>query len=136
MLAQTPPDAIQFMGWLGCLLFFLGIVRMLLWFVDRFKGKPANEQLAGEAGALAHRVSKLEADHQKSLERRQKMHEKIEGFDRSIREDIKDDLEKIYDEINKLRTGQAQLGTNDQHQNQHLVHIEAKLDRLIERKAH
>jgi len=62
----------------------------------------------------------IEANHREH----ENLFKKIGGMERGI-----------YDEINKLREGQSRNNTNDEHQNQHLVHIESKLDRLIERNA-
>ncbi len=88
---------------------------------------PAKREIGGQPIEVKGAVDWARRDVvDKHMESNHREHEnifkKIGGMERGI-----------YEEINKLREGQAKNNSNDQHQNQHLVHIESKLDRLIER---
>lgn len=50
-------------------------------------------------------------------------------------EEIKHETGQLHEKINKVALGTAHLQATTERQNQTLVHIEGKLDRLIERKS-
>lgn len=131
---MPPPDAGAFMTWLGCAAFALMLANQTFSLVSKFRGHPAPEQLKSTADEMTRRVQELEHSSAEAVERRRKMHEKIEATDRALREHTNQITEGIYKRINLMGERVAGLVRDTENQNHHLVHIETKLDRLIERK--
>lgn len=128
------PSSYQAIGWITVAIFALvGGINQVIRLVDRAKGSPPVEQLKMAGDAITHRVEKLEGSHMDGLDRRRKMHEKIESTEKRIQDETRKELNQVYGEINKLRESVAGLHRDTENQNRHLVHIESKLDRLIER---
>jgi hypothetical protein len=159
MFAAIDPNAPQWVGAIALTIFSLaGGMNQVAALIARWRGEPPSEVLKASADVMSnevltlkeamrnagtkleravqfdHRITHLEEESREAIARRRAMYQKIEQVEHILREEIKRELGGIYSEVNKLREGQASLEANDEHQNQHLTHIEAKVDRLIERR--
>lgn len=129
------PTHWQAFGWIAMVLFGLaGGINQVVRLVDRWKGHPPVEHLQINANELARRVTSLEQTAAEALERRRAMHDKIDRVKEEIREEVKTDLGGVYERLNTLTASVAGLHRDTEHQNRQLLHMDGKLDRLIERK--
>lgn len=137
MLAQLPdPGSFSAIGWLlaGLVALVVGI-NQIDDFLKRRRGQPANEELKGSADVIVARVAALEREAAEAMTRRRAMHAKIDDAEKRLREEVRKDTADLHEKINKVDRDVATLTAQNAAQNQHLAHIESKLDRLIERKS-
>ena len=123
----------QAAGWIASAFFLAGGINQVMRLVDRFKGNPPAEQLQINAQELARRVTALEESTTEASHQRRVMYEKVGSMKDEIRDEVKRDLGLVYDRLNKLSEGMAGLHRDTEHQTRELAHMNAKLDRLIER---
>lgn len=129
------PTHWQSFGWIAVAVFGLaGGINQVVRMVDRWRGHPPVEHLQINANELTRRVATLEHSASEAVERRRAMHDKIDRIKNEIREENKADFNQVYDRLNELSSSVARLHSDTEHQNRQLLHIDAKLDRLIERK--
>ncbi len=109
MITELPtPQSVELAGWCVCAVTVATGILIVLKLVDRLRGKephPPNEQLGASHAALGDRVSRTE---------------------NSIR--------NLYARTEAVQNTCTALQTATEMQNTHLSAIEAKLDRLIERR--
>jgi hypothetical protein len=131
------PSPVQLASWLGCFAFLLMIVNSGMKLVDRFRGHPPVEQLDQQvkSGHLHtdRRLQALEAANQEAVDRRRAIYSKIDGAEKAIREEMRTSIGTFQNQIGHVREEVAGLKRDTANQNTHLAHIEAKVDRLIER---
>ncbi len=128
------PDAVQLAAWLACLFFVAGGVNQVMRMVDRARGHPPNEELKGGADVMSQRVASLEKEAQEAMVRRRAMHERIDGAEKRVREEVKRDTELIHEKINNVAREVSALNAKTELQNQQLQRIETSVMRLTERK--
>lgn len=109
--------------------------------LDRRKDKPAPAQVAAEARELyvtKPELQKLETDFSRLADGNRQEHDnlfrKLGGVERGLRAEVKADVANLTEQFGHLSNDVAALSAATKLQNQQLTHIEAKLDRLIERK--
>lgn len=105
ILAQLPdPSSYQAIGWiLAGLVGLIVSINQIDDFIKRRQGAPPNEELKGTADVLNQRVAHLEKEAQEAMERRRKMHERIDGVQTAVREEIKNDIGDVYQKIDDTR---------------------------------
>ncbi len=131
---MSEPSTWQAIGWLAVALFSLaGGINQVTKLVDRWRGHPPAETLKASADELTRRVSALEENAQEAMERRRAMHGKIDAVESKVRADVKQDLGNVYERLNSVSQSIAGLARDTEHYSRQMAHIEAKLDRLIER---
>jgi hypothetical protein len=121
---------VQIAAWLGCLAFGLMLFNEGAKFIDRVRGKtphPPNEQLDFSLTTLDKRVTKLEND---AVE----VWAKMEADKTEILRAGELRAEKLHHRINPIAEGLEGLKSSVDLNNQQTVLLNAKLDRLIERK--
>lgn len=132
------PSPVQLASWLGCFAFLLMIVNSGMKLVDRFRGHPPVEQLDQQMrhGSIEvqRRLDDLEKLNAEGVGRRRAMYDKMEGIERRLSAELRENTTAIQAQIGHVREEVAALKTDTLNQNRHLAHIEAKLDREIERK--
>jgi DNA anti-recombination protein RmuC len=133
MIAQLTPDAVQVAGWLASAFFVAGGINQILKLTDRTKeNPPAVEKYWTKAEAQRHR--------EEERERIQQMEQRWEQLRREIRADISRladssarRAQELHQRINPLEGHIQALDAKVEEQRQRLAHMDAKLDRLIER---
>ena len=128
------PDAVHLAGWLGCLFFLAAGINQVFKLVDRSRGHPPPEELKGGADVIAQRVVVLENESKEGMVRRRAMHEKIDGVEKRVRDDLKRDTELIHEKVNNIAREVSGLSAKTELQNQQLARIETSVHRLAERK--
>lgn len=128
------PEPAYIAAWLGIAFFLAAGINSILKLSDRLRGHPPAEQLKLGADEIARRVKQLEHDAKDAPIRRRAIYEKIEAVDADLRAQMEEDRKALNTQIGQLRESVAGLERDTVNQNQQLRHIEAKLDRLIERR--
>lgn len=128
------PTSAQSIGWLLLACGGASVALNQVWsFVQRLRGHPPAESLKADADLIRQRVANLERSDAEAAQRRRAIYQKIDEMGMSIRNELRRETSVLSEQVGELREGQTGLEHNNTHQNQHLAHIETKLDRLIER---
>jgi hypothetical protein len=127
MFAQVP-TALEFGGWMICAAAAISMLNNGGKFLDRFKSKPAAEQLAQSDSDLSRRVDTMEVSLSRFVddqsERRRAIYEKID--------EMKVEMNKTTLQISK---DVSALDNNVRLINSHLAAMDSKMDRFMERRS-
>jgi gamma-glutamyl:cysteine ligase YbdK (ATP-grasp superfamily) len=153
MIAQALPEAVQLAGWLGSLMFLVGLLNGLLKLVDRVKGRPAlppNEVLGQSAQELTRRMVEAERKIDESDKRRKALYDRIEssanamrtmvdalkeqvkaGLD-GLRREVKEDTDALHEKINSVAAGQSGHETAVELLNQRVAQIGSNIEQRFQ----
>ena len=133
-------------GWLGCLAFLIWIVNGGIGLTRSLKDKPAPADVQRESAEKFALKSEFTQHTEWNRREHENLFSKIGGADRAaeaacakkheeLRAERREDMSNLYGEINEVGKKVASLEAINQLQNQRMAGMDAKLDRLIERKA-
>jgi hypothetical protein len=146
LLAQITPDAVNLAAWLGSASFVMLLVNQAMTMHRNLRGTPVNEALGCEANLLKDRIAKIEdrvsGCQEYSKQRRDAIYEEVRksslvaaGLVNDLRKDTTGMVADLHEKINDLGRQVAGIERAVEIQDQRLAQIDAKLDRLIERRA-
>ncbi len=132
-LAQLTPDAVQVAGWLASAFFIAGGLNQILKLTDRAKERPPPAETY---------VTKVE--YQRQMQEEQARLIRLEVWMDQWRREIRADLtglgeasearaHDLHQRVNPLEGQIRAVDAKFEEQRQRLAHIDAKLDRLMER---
>jgi hypothetical protein len=131
IFAATDPTPAQLGIWIGCAFLLLNFLTCLLTLIKQIRDDPEKRQVSITPNVatkedLGRHVEDNRQEHQNIFA-------KIGGVERGLREEIKKDVGHLSDKISDVSADVTGLNKTNELQNQRLVHMDAKLDRLIER---
>lgn len=132
------PNAVQLAAWLGCLFFVIAMINASMKLVDRLRGHPPveelDQQIRHSSIEVQRRLEALEKLNEEAVSRRRAMYAKMESSEHRLSQEVRETTKAVQEQVGHVREEVAALKTQNDNQNRHLAHIEAKLDRFIERK--
>ena len=137
LLAQIPssPSAVEVAAWIGCLFFLVAGWNQVETFLDRRGRRGAAREIQPQPLA----VSKYDQPVTESLcqSRRKEVSHELLRFEQelgSLRHERRADVGELQQKINKVDREVGELRASIELNNQQLMRIDAKLDRVIERQ--
>jgi len=108
LVAAIDPNAPQWVGAIALVLFAIaGGCNQVAALIDRWRGKPANEQLAQSHDSLGHRVGQLEqvreADAKEASAQRRRLYESVEELRTEVTEMVGDVDQKLTRHVEDVR---------------------------------
>ena len=134
MLAQLNASPVEVAGWLGCLFVLTAGFGQLIKLYDRLKGKPPTEQLEMSGNALAERVEDIERALKETAAEADQRRRAIYSEIGKLRDDIRKDLQSFEVSLRAISNDVAALDKAGDISEQRLAMMDAKIDRLLERK--
>ncbi len=138
LLSQLPstPGAVEIAAWLGCLFFLVAGWNQVESFFDRRTHRGA----ARDIQPLPLPVARFDAPVTESLcqSRRQEATNELLRLQQeaaSLRRERQADVSELHQKVNKVDREVGELRASIELNNQQLLRIDAKLDRVIERQS-
>ena len=132
---STQPTSVELAAWIGCLFFLVAGWNQ----VERFFDRRAQRGEPREIQPQPLSVAKFDPPAPESLcrSRHQELSHEIQRLDHdlgSLRDARRADVGELQQKINKVDREVGELRASIELNNQHLMRIDAKLDRVIERQ--